>query len=248
MEPAAFRLTAEFEASHWWFLSRRQLVMEQVRLASADLQVDRPLRILDYGCGTGYLLRFLDAYGEAVGADIPTVGGEEVRGDERPFIDLSRDLSDHFDRYDLVMLLDVLEHFEDDLAGLERVVRLIHPGGELVVTVPAYSWLWSGEDDVSGHHRRYTATRLRAVAEKTGLEVQFISYFNVLVLLPIASVIWFKKLFIHRGRHESDVGEVTRWLNSLLTAVTGWENRAVGRQAISPPVGASIVMRARRLV
>src|SRR5262245_42709297 len=153
-----YRVTAAHEASHWWFVSRRQLCLSQVRRAAEELEIPgRPLRILDYGCGTGYNLAFLRAFGEAVGAEVPVVALHEFRkakGDG--VLDLTHDRREHDGRFDIVTALDVLEHLDDDVAGLRRMRRFVRPGGQIILTVPAYRWLWSGEDVISEHRRRYT--------------------------------------------------------------------------------------------
>jgi len=82
-------------------------------------------------------------------------------------------------------LFDVLEHIEDDGGVLGRLAVLIPPGGRLYLTVPSYQWLWSTEDDISGHHRRYTTASLARVVREAGFEVEFTSYLFWPLPLPI---------------------------------------------------------------
>jgi SAM-dependent methyltransferase len=89
------------------------------------------------------------------------------------------------DSFDLAASLDVIEHLEDDLAALRELRRTVAPGGALLVTVPAYQWLWSGHDEINHHHRRYTRRSLQRVAEQAGWEQVRTTYFNSL-LLPVA--------------------------------------------------------------
>jgi SAM-dependent methyltransferase len=104
--------------------------------------------------------------------------GEVIAGSvlEMPFAD---------DSFDLAVSLDVIEHLEDDLGALRELRRTVAPGGSLLITVPAYGWLWSGHDEINHHHRRYTHRSLRAVAEQAGWQEQRTTYFNSL-LLPVA--------------------------------------------------------------
>jgi SAM-dependent methyltransferase len=95
---------------------------------------------------------------------------------EMPFAD---------DSFDLAVSLDVIEHLEDDLGALRELRRTIAPGGALLVTVPAYQWLWSGHDEINHHHRRYTRRSLQRVAEQAGWKQVRTTYFNSL-LLPVA--------------------------------------------------------------
>jgi SAM-dependent methyltransferase len=89
------------------------------------------------------------------------------------------------DSFDLAASLDVIEHLEDDLGALRELRRTVAPGGALLVTVPAYQWLWSGHDEINHHHRRYTRASLQQVAEQAGWEQVRTTYFNSL-LLPVA--------------------------------------------------------------
>jgi SAM-dependent methyltransferase len=89
------------------------------------------------------------------------------------------------DSFDLAASLDVIEHLEDDVGALRELRRTVAPGGALLVTVPAYQWLWSGHDEINHHHRRYTRGSLLAVAEQAGWECVRTTYFNSL-LLPVA--------------------------------------------------------------
>jgi SAM-dependent methyltransferase len=92
------------------------------------------------------------------------------------------------DSFDLAVSLDVIEHLEDDLAALREMRRTVTPGGSLLVTVPAYPWLWSGHDEINHHHRRYTRRSLEQVAERAGWEQVRTTYFNSL-LLPAAIIL-----------------------------------------------------------
>ncbi len=108
---------------------------------------------------------------------------------------IPRDLPRLSGRFDIVTCLDVLEHLDDDVAGLRTIRSLLAPGGQIVVTVPAYDWLWSGEDVISMHRRRYTRRRLLAAARAAGLDVLYASYFNLSVLPAMTAVVWKRRWF-----------------------------------------------------
>ncbi len=80
---------------------------------------------------------------------------------------------------------DVVEHIADDEAILREVHRVLRPKGVLCVTVPAYEWLWSSEDDLAGHHRRYTLQRLSTLLERCSFEVKFQTYFFAPLTVPV---------------------------------------------------------------
>jgi SAM-dependent methyltransferase len=178
--------TFQAEDRHWWYRGRRT-VLERVL---DGLALGESIRILDAGCGSGRNMVDLARRGTVTGVELsqPSVEkarergcGEVVEGSvlEMPFGDAS---------FDLAVSLDVIEHLEDDLGALRELRRVVAPGGALLLTVPAYGWLWSGHDEINHHQRRYTMRSLRTVAEQAGWHEERSSYFNSL-LLPVAIVL-----------------------------------------------------------
>jgi hypothetical protein len=88
----------------------------------------------------------------------------------------------------------VIEHLDDDVAAVRAAARAARPGGLVMITVPAYAWLWSGHDVALGHRRRYTARQLRAVLTAAGLHVHHVGYFNTVLFPAIAGVRLAKRL------------------------------------------------------
>lgn len=246
MQREGFRVTAEYEAEHWWFRSRRDLFLLQVSRAARDLGYPaRSLRLLDFGCGTGFNLSYLHAFGEVYGADRLQQGREFRRSDGFPLLDVERDLAGHERQFHVVTALDVLEHLDDHVKGLHTLRNLLVPGGQIVLTVPAYGWLWSGEDVISEHRRRYTRAMVVRACEAAGLRVQYASYFNLATLPAIASVTWARRLFARTAEPQSNVWLPRPWINHALYALTSREAMWVGAQHVSLPAGASIVCRVR---
>lgn len=175
--------THRAEDQHWWYRGRRtvlDVVIDKLALPSSA-------RILDAGCGSGRNMVELARRGPVTGIELSETSvalarqreaGEVVAGSvlEMPFAE---------DSFDLAVSLDVIEHLDDDLAALRELRRTVAPGGALLVTVPAYQWLWSGHDEINHHHRRYTRRSLQRVAERAGWEQVRTTYFNSL-LLPVA--------------------------------------------------------------
>jgi SAM-dependent methyltransferase len=248
MQREGYRVTAEFEAEHWWFRSRRDLFLLQVERAARELgHPGRALRLLDYGCGTGHNLAALARFGEVRGADVPSPHADEflVPGAESR-IDLSRDTSAHHGAFEIATALDVLEHVDDDVAGLAAIGRFLAPGGQVVLTVPAQRWLWGGEDVISEHRRRYTRPELARTCERAGFEIRFLAYFNLAILPAMAGVVWARRLLARRRPPRSNLGPTLPALNDWLYRLTGWEARRVGAQRWRPPTGASLVCRGVR--
>lgn len=185
MERQAYRAMAETEGTHWWFVGRRKIIGS---LIEQRIRPVKSARILEVGCGTGGNLRLLAEYGvvEAIEHD------DDARtiARERSGIDVqSGHLPDGIDHvrgpFQLIALFDVLEHIDRDDESLRVLATVLAPGGNIILTVPALQFLWSSHDVAHHHQRRYSMRRLRAVLEQAGLRVEFISYFNSL-LLPVA--------------------------------------------------------------
>jgi SAM-dependent methyltransferase len=178
--------THQAEDRHWWYRGRRKVLDGAI----AALGLPENARILDAGCGSGRNMVELARFGTVTGVELSDTSvalararnaGEVVEGSvlEMPFAE---------DSFDLAVSLDVIEHLEDDLGALRELRRTIAPGGLLLVTVPAYQWLWSGHDEINHHHRRYTRRTLQRVAEQAGWQQARTTYFNSL-LLPVAIVL-----------------------------------------------------------
>jgi len=247
MQREGFRVTAAHETNHWWFRSRRDLFLRQVDRAARELGFPgRPLRLLDFGCGTGFNLSFLREYGEVSGADrLRPEDREFRRPDGFPLLDVERDLADRQGSFHLVTALDVLEHLDDDVQALRELGGLLAPGGQIVLTVPAYDWLWSGEDVISEHRRRYTRSRVARACQAAGLQLRYASYFNLAILPAMTGVVWARRLLAGRGEPQSNLWMPRPWLNRLLYAVASREAGWVGSQRVSLPAGAGIICRVR---
>jgi SAM-dependent methyltransferase len=142
---------------------------------------------------------------------------------------------------DVVLLLDVVEHLDDDVAGLRGARRFLREGGVLVVTVPAYQWLWSGHDVALGHRRRYVAAELRRLVEGAGYRVERLTYFNTVLFPAIAWTRLYKRL---RGDVRHDLRRPGPVLNSVLQWLFALERHVVPTPAL--PFGTSLLVVARR--
>jgi SAM-dependent methyltransferase len=175
--------THRAEERHWWYRGRRS-VLERV---IADLELPARARILDAGCGSGRNMVELARRGPVTGVELSETSVSLARAREAGEVIEGSVLQMPFDNdsFDLAVCLDVIEHLEADREALAELRRVIAPDGALLVTVPAYQWLWSGHDEINHHHRRYTRRSLQLVAERAGWEQVRTTYFNSL-LLPVA--------------------------------------------------------------
>ncbi len=112
-----------------------------------------------------------------------------------------------------------------------------------MITVPAYEFLWSGEDYVSEHVRRYTRAGLKRQIRRAGLENIHCSYFNTFLLPAMAAAILTKRLFFPREMYRSNVAPLPRWQNEILYRAFRFEGSLL--RWISFPAGASLMAVAR---
>lgn len=165
----------ELYQRHWWWRAREALVLRTLRRLRAGRG---PGRILDVGCGDGLFFDRLSELGEVEGiepdASLLTPGSpHRGRITVAPFD--AGFQPGH--RYALVLMLDVLEHLPDAEGALRHARSLLEPDGRLVVTVPAFQWLWTHHDDLNRHYVRYTQSTLRDVAARAGMRVEASRYF-----------------------------------------------------------------------
>ena len=175
--------THQVEDRHWWYRGRRTVLDGVI----AALGLPAGARILDAGCGSGRNMIELSRYGTVTGIELsePSVALARARGVGEVIAGSILELPFAENSFELAVSLDVIEHLEDDLGALRELRRVLVPGGALLIAVPAYQWLWSGHDVINHHHRRYTRSSLRAVAEQAGWRQVRTTYFNSL-LLPVA--------------------------------------------------------------
>lgn len=245
MEPNAYEVVRELEESHWFFVARRRIL---ARLLDEVLTGLDHGKTLDVGCGTGATMGFLERYGEVTGIDISPKAVEYCRaqgrerlclasGESLPFVDGS---------FDLVTALDLLEHLEDEAAGLREMWRALNSDGRLVVIVPAFMFLWSEFDRFSGHYRRYTGSELKQRVEAADFEVARVSYFNTFLFPVIWGVRTLKNLMGRRASASSDLILPGRALNGLLTWFFSLEAGLIARGQL--PFGVSLVCVARKVL
>lgn len=236
MDVQVYRRMAELDSTHWWFVARRRILEA---LIERKVRPPANARILEVGCGTGHNLEMLSGFGHVEAIELEPEAralsskrlGRPVHDAALP--DLSLFPADHFD---LVALLDVLEHVDDDNAALAAIRGRLKPGGKLLVTVPANRWMWTSHDAAHHHHRRYQKGELGAVATRAGLEIDLLTHFNTLLFPPIAAARLAGKLL---GRDSADDAIPPRPVNTMLQTVFGLETALVGRVPL--PFGVSLV-------
>jgi SAM-dependent methyltransferase len=242
MERVVFDRMAELDQDHWWFLARRRI------LKSLIGRVVRPpakkARVLEVGCGTGHNLAMLKKFGKLDACELdPCARALASKRLKREVKDARLPDLSMFDcgTYDLVALLDVLEHVRDDADSLRAIHRRLKPGGALLLTVPANPWMWSAHDAAHHHFRRYSKKQLATLFRQTGFEIQLLSYFNSLLFPLVAAARIVGKLV---GRESADDHLPSAPVNAVLNRIFGLEAGLIGR--LPMPFGVSLVAVVRR--
>ena len=235
MERSVFDRMAEHDEIYWWYVARRWILEA---LISREICLPKDARILEIGCGTGHNFGMLQHFGRLDALEVDDQAralaerrlGREVGDAPLPDLPGVPDAS-----YDLIALLDVLEHVDDRARSLASIARKLKPDGRILVTVPAYQWLWSAHDRAHHHKLRYSKRGLRRDAEAAGLRVRKLGFFNSL-LFPLAAAI--RLLRKATGTNTSDDRIPARPVNALFRTIFGLERHVVGRFPF--PAGVSL--------
>jgi SAM-dependent methyltransferase len=241
MRDAAYREHFAVEDEHWWFRGRWAVI--EALLSRTPLP-PAP-RILDAGCGTGGNLQRYARLGEATGVDPSpdAVSFCRERGLESVQQAGLETLPFGDGEFDLVAATDVLEHVAAEHEALDELLRVTKPGGAMLLTVPAYMWLWSEEDVKLHHERRYTRPRLVEAVERCGWRPTIVTYFNSILLPPIAAA----KRLPQRSQERADLDRTPSALHGPLSVPMRFEAGLI-RRGVRLPAGVSIGIVCRKVV
>lgn len=215
------------EDNHWWFASRTRALNAVMRPL---LPGGPDTRLLDVGCGAGNMIHHLSEYGQVKGLEIDPrpVKKARERGYDVDQFDATRPMPFDPATFDAVTALDVIEHNQDDVAILRDSYRILKPGGHIIITVPAFMWLWTHNDDLNAHVRRYTAKELRQKLRQVGFKVNRISYNNFFIF-PLAATL----LLLRRSANKKV---------NLASHHVDKEEYQVEMEPASPPVNAVLTL------
>jgi SAM-dependent methyltransferase len=226
MDRIAYETFAKLEDSHFWFVSRRRIFFDML---DRELAGRTGLRILEIGCGAGGLLGPLQRYGTVHGMDIDRdyIGFCRQRGFDRVLCGSGYELPFPDATFDLVCLFDTIEHIPNEADALQEIRRVLKPGGRAFFSVPAYQWLWSQNDRIAHHCRRYTASRLVRALRGAGLAMRRTTYFNTFLFPMIVPAILLQRLreklgLLPEGYNNTSV-QMPGMMNRLFTAVMSSE-------------------------
>jgi 2-polyprenyl-3-methyl-5-hydroxy-6-metoxy-1,4-benzoquinol methylase len=238
MEKEYVQKYAELYHHHWWWRAREEIIVDTLRRRFGR---SASLRILDVGCGDGLFFDRLSGFGSVEGVE-PEAQAVSTGNPHRNKIHLCG--LEEFTptaAYDLVLLLDVLEHLEDPAGYLRLALSKLAPGGRALITVPAFQSLWTTHDDLNHHRTRYSKSSFHEVAEAAGLVIEEQRY--------LFQWVFFAKLLVRAkeaafGSKPKPPGIPWGPVNWLLGAATIFEYK-FGR-AMNLPFGGSLMVMGRR--
>ena len=225
------------EEEHWWFNSRREIVMKLIELIGTEKNAN----ILEVGCSGGPLIISLKNKGfeNIYGIDISKEGINlcKKRGLKNVFLTGGEQTKFDDEMFDVVIASDVLEHIKNDSEAVKEWARVLKKTGKLIVFTPAYDFLWSDHDDVNHHYKRYTKNGLVSLLKTTGFEVQRVSYWNFSLFFPAAGIKLLRRILKNKNKGEQ-LHKTNKITNKLLTNLLHLENFVLGHTNL--PFGISV--------
>jgi SAM-dependent methyltransferase len=237
-----YRIFFEIQKKHWWFVTKKEIVLDTINIC---LRKSGDIKVLDIGCGSGLMLNALENIGQPFGMDMSdeaiNFSKEIFKGRVEKGV-LPDQIPYEEDFFDLITVLDVIEHVDRDIDSLKAIRSRLVSGGKAVITVPAYMFLWSSFDELNEHKRRYTLSELNSKLVQAGFTVEKISYFNTLLFPAVFVVRMLNNLLKRDGA--SDVDMPSRPLNYILEKIFGIEKYLL--RFVSLPFGVSILAVVRK--
>lgn len=236
MDRIVYDRMAAHDTTHWWYRARREILSDYLSRYGG---LPKDARILEIGCGTGHNLPMLARFGDVDAIEIDAAARElasERLGkpvSDAPLPELPGVERGH---YDLIAVLDVIEHIGDDVGALKAMASCLKPGGHILIAVPAHPWMWSAHDVVNHHQRRYTKASLDKAIRDAGLKHNGLRWFNSL-LFPVAVAARLAGRLM--GKDDSDDSPPAAPLNTAFQAIFKSERHLVGRVPMTP--GLSII-------
>lgn len=242
-DPKYFEKLAEFEESHFWFECRINLILKAL-----DKYFPEAKSFLEIGCGTGLVSQFIKRHHP----DIQVSGSELFiqglsiaikRVPEGSFMQMDARAIPFRGHFDLVGAFDVIEHIEEDVKVLSEIHKSLCPKGGLILTVPQHQWLWSQQDDIACHVRRYSSKELVEKVQQAGFEILYKTSF-ISLLLPVI-YIKRKSFGFFQSSDVSSELNINPILNKIFKRLTSVERYLIDK-GMKFPIGSSLLMVARK--
>jgi len=237
MNTEMYRIFFEIQKKHWWFTTKKKIVLETI---GRYTKISKGHLILDIGCGSGLMLNSLEKLATTSGMDMSDEAisfSHEIFSGTIQKGSLPSDVPYPNNQFDLITALDVIEHIDDDQASLKKIRDLLKENGKCIITVPAYMCLWSHFDELNEHKRRYTKMELLEKLKLAGFSIEKLSYYNT-ILFPIVYIV--RKLNNALNRNgSSEIEMPNSTVNTLLKSVFGIEKYIL--RYCNMPFGVSLI-------
>lgn len=237
-----YRIFFEIQKKHWWFVTRKNVVMDVI---DRYLTKGDHVKVLDIGCGSGLMLTSLNKVGETYGMDMSDEAisfSKEIFNGSVEKGALPDQLPYQGNFFNLITALDVIEHIDNDVDSIAAIRSLLAPGGKTVFTVPAYMFLWSPHDEMNEHKRRYTLPEFNKKLVEAGFTVEKISYYNT-ILFPVVFLVRMLNNILKRDG-ASDMDMPGSFLNYVLKKIFGIEKYLL--RYFNLPFGVSVIAVVRK--
>ncbi|MSR71092.1 MAG: class I SAM-dependent methyltransferase [Candidatus Taylorbacteria bacterium] len=238
MKAELYETYRKVEKTHWWFVVRRGIIADCFKKYGLGTES----KILDVGCNYGYFVGdlqrrgFTNAFGTDISKEAIEYGVEH--GIKNLSVANAGKLSYGDQSFDASMTLDVVEHIEDDKGAMKEIARVTKSGGYCFIMVPAYMFLWSLQDEVAKHFRRYNKKTFEVAVFGSGFEIVRMSYFNTFLFLPIVVVRFLEKCT--KTNRSSDFDLNNAFTNTVLKAIFGFERFFL--RCMNFPFGVSLLV------
>ncbi|MDD2890031.1 MAG: class I SAM-dependent methyltransferase [bacterium] len=230
----------ELESKHFWFKGRRIILSKSLK----NIVKSKDIKILDGGCGTGGNTSCLANHGIVFSADNSRIAIQFAKGEnKRLVVSTIESLPFKQNTFDIIVLLDVLEHIKSEDFAILTIKKALKNKGYLIITVPAFNFLWSSHDKASHHKRRYTYATLKKTLQRAGFRIEKLSYMSFF-LFPFICMIRIMRNFCFLNKTTSDLVPINNILNNALTSLYYIEAWLLGH--ISFPFGTSLLCIAKK--
>jgi len=229
----------EVEKSHWWFKVRRNIIFSIL----SKYKIEKDKKILDYGCGSGFFVgqlqkKSFNAYGMDISKKAIECG--IGRGVKNLFQENEMKVNFPDSYFNVILAMDVIEHIEDDKSAIRELRKLLKSDGYLIITVPAYQWMWGIQDEATHHYRRYTTNSISGLVKNfPDLRILKKTYFNTFLFLPVALVRLMSKWLNIKNR-ESDFDINNKFINAIFYSIFNLESQFI--RFTNFPFGVSILL------
>ena len=242
MNTSEYTQMAKQEDLYWWHLGRKKIIDQRLK----NIRLDKKTKILNIGCGTGGTIATLEKYGQLTNVDTSkeAIRHLKKRGIKNVTQVEGLVLPYKNNSFDIVIALDVLEHIENDSKALKEWYRVLKPEGKLLITVPAYQWLWSEHDESLHHYRRYTASGLHNLVNQNNYKVFKRSYIIVFSFPLIVLYRLIASIGKNPSQKKTSYVMLPSAINTLFVNLLAIEGRLL--KYINFPYGTSVLIEAQK--